>query len=136
VAGEFDGLGQRFRRAAPLRYWVLTPLRTLAALVFQSFSSSLAMLNPPGRRFGPLQVVAKAVMYALNVALWASGVLFAFSAAPRGLKVLVCVFPWAIAFFFVAVFRYAEARYLLPGYPLFYVALGRLLAGAGPRAVP
>lgn len=137
VAAEFLGLAARFRRAAPLRYWVLTPLRTLASLVFQSFSSSLAMLNPPGRRFGPLQVAAKAVMYALNLALWAGAVLFALvSAAPRPLKVVVTVFPWALAFFFVVMVRYIEARYLLPAYPLCYVALGHLLAGVRPRPVP
>ena len=95
------------------------------------------MLNPPGRRFGPLQVAAKAVMYALNLALWAGAVLFALvSAAPRPLKVVVTVFPWALAFFFVVMVRYIEARYLLPAYPLCYVALGHLLAGVRPRPVP
>lgn len=137
VANEFRGLADRFRRSAPLRYWLFTPLRTLASLVFQSFSSSLAILNPPGRRFGPLQVAAKAVLYALNVALWAGVVLFAlFSSAPRAVKIVVCAFPWAVAFFFVAVVRYVEARYLLPGYPLYYVALGHLLGGARSPAVP
>ena len=95
------------------------------------------MLNPPGRRFGPLQVAGKAVMYALNVALWVGAVLFALlPGAPRPLKVVVTVFPWALAFFFVVMVRYVEARYLLPAYPLYYAALGHLLAGVRPRAVP
>jgi len=136
VAGEFSELADRFRRAAPLRYWCLTPLETLASVVFQSFSSAFAMLNPEGRRFGPLQVGVKAGMYALNVALWLGALVFGlFASAPRALKVLVSVFPLSLVVFFVVLIRYVEARYFLPAYALYSVALCHLAAGAWARAV-
>lgn len=137
VAREFSDLTDRFRKAAPLRYWCGTPLRNLASLVFQSFSSAFAMLNPEGRRFGPLQVAVKAALYGLNVALWLGTLAFVlFAAAPRALKIVALVFPLSLVVFFLVVVRYAEARYFLPAYPLYYAALSHLLAGIWPRAVP
>lgn len=136
VAGEFDQLTARFRKAAPVRYWCGTPLKNLASLVFQSFSAAYASLNPEGRRFGAVQVAVKGAMYVLNAALWLSVPIFClFTTASRSLKLLSLLFPLSLLVFFLLVIRYMEARYFLQAYALYYVALAHLLVQGGPAAL-
>lgn len=124
VEADFDGLRRRFQAAAPLRYFVLTPLANLRRLVFQSFSSAFASLNPEGRRFSAVQVGIKAMLYALNAALWASYFVFLLSARrPPALRAVMAVFPLGALVYVLLIQRYLEVRYLLQAYPFFTVAL-------------
>ena len=138
VGAGFDGLRRRFQAAAPLRYFVLTPLANLRSLVFQSFSSAFGSLNPEGRRFGAVQVVIKGLLYALNAALWTSYFWFLLSARrPPALKAVMAVFPLGTLAYVLLLQRYLEVRYLLQAYPFLAVALADGLVrahGAWTRA--
>jgi 4-amino-4-deoxy-L-arabinose transferase-like glycosyltransferase len=129
VAVHFRTAEARFRAADPLRYFLLTPAKLTAQLVFHSHSSNFAPLNPPGRRFAPWQVALKAGLYALNVLLFAAFLYAGLSPRlPAPLKCLILVFPAATVLFLALGLRTGiEARYLLPAHPFFHIALAALL---------
>jgi 4-amino-4-deoxy-L-arabinose transferase-like glycosyltransferase len=130
---EFMLLAERFRKASPLRYYVLTPMRHLRALVFQSFSSAYPALNPPGRRFTPSQLVIKGILYVLNVGLWLSMAILPFGTAPRPAKVLALTFVGVTLVYLLWIIRIIEARYALQLYPVMYMSLALLVVNLARR---
>jgi 4-amino-4-deoxy-L-arabinose transferase-like glycosyltransferase len=129
VKRQFDELLHRFRATSPLEYWVLTPLRIARETVAHSASYAYGSLNPPGRRWTAWQRAAKATMFALHLALFAS----LFYALHRDrlktpLGFIVAAFPLAMLVFLIYGLRVGmEGRYLIAIYPFLYASLAEVL---------
>lgn len=127
VKEEFIVLTEKYKAAAPLQYYVVTPLRLMKEFVFHSFSSMYISLNPSGRDFNLLQIIIKSGMLGLNLLLHLSLVFFLFFSRDKFIKLffggsyiltmlLLCSGIWGI--------RYVESRYMLQLYPVLYINLG------------
>ena len=122
---SFLDLAVKFRANAPLRYYVVTPFTMVGQGIFQSNTLFWGSLNPAGGNFSFLQKIIKALMYALNVALFFSALFFLFFCKGQTeLKFIISTMV-VLTFFSLVYFfnRYLDARYLLPLYPFLYISL-------------
>lgn len=129
AALRFELLRMKFKRADPLGYYFITPLKTLFGVVFNSAVHHVAMLEPGDGERNIFQVAAKAALYVLNIALFLS--LFPFMILAKGIRGIrvLCVAPVLVLALFLCfgLFRYVESRYLLPVYPLLILTLTYVL---------
>lgn len=129
-AALFDDLIKKFKSESPVTYYILTPVRLLKSIIFQSSSYVYASLNPADGILSLWQKTIKGIMLILNVTLYASvSVLLLFSNNKKLKWFLVTIFIFNFLLF-MFVFRYMEARYAIPFYPLLYIALGYVIHAA------
>jgi hypothetical protein len=130
VKQQFLLLKEQFKANAPLRYYVITPLKLYREFVFHSFSSGYAGLQPGPGGYSLLQLLLKAGLYGLNVLLHVSFFLFLFFAkGQRQQKILFGFFYFSTAIFLCFGLwgvRYVEVRYMLQTYPVLYLSLAWL----------
>lgn len=126
VEKKFNIIIQNYKTASPIQYYIITPLRTTAEIIFQSNSSNIAALNPEKRNFTFYQTIIKSLMYLLNTSLWLSAIFFIVLASKyHHLRILILVFILALLLSLTLIlFRHVESRYLLLAYPLMYISLG------------
>jgi hypothetical protein len=131
----FYGIVQHFKKADPVRYYLITPLRMFREGIFQSNSLFFGSLNPVGRAFSTAQVIIKGCMFLLNVTLFLSALLVLLLKCDRGLKWLQVSIPVLLLLAMpYAFFRYMDARYLLPVYPFLYISLAGLVTALLTRS--
>lgn len=122
VKASFKEMIQDYKSHNPIDYYLITPLKNLKQIVFQSNSSNLSFLNP--QKLEIHQTIIKTVFYILNVSLFLSVFVYLLIGDPN-FKVSL---GFALLFTFVALsvflFRYIESRYFLPIYPLLYISFG------------
>jgi hypothetical protein len=124
VKAAFAGLTDKFKHASAFRYYCITPLGMAGGCIFQSNSIFFGSLNPADRQFSFFQMLIKGIMYLLHVSLFASALLFFFLKDQRTLKIIIGTFALLTFLFLLYIlFRYLEARYLLPIYPFLYISL-------------
>lgn len=126
VAQKLNILAEKYRKANPWRYYIITPIYRLKDFMIHSFSSAFGVLQPKGSELTSVQYGAKALLYMLNMLLIFSFFIFTFLHTPAHIRLLVGLFPVIILIFFVWIYKFIEQRYLLPVHPFFYVALAYL----------
>lgn len=135
AVAAFDSLIAEYKSKNPFGYYLSAPARFASSFIFHSGSYTFAMLNPPDGRFNLIQRIIKAAMYLLNVGLFIGFV--AYSLYPKSpnseFKIFGGGFLIVTFIFLVYYFRYAEARYMIPVYPVLYVGFSffaaRLFSG-------
>lgn len=122
---KINDLKNRFIKAAPLDYYVLTPIKTFKEITFNSFLHHLALINYPRNQLNALQFFAKGMAFLLNTMLMLSIIGFIlFSKANLAKRMfLFCPFLALLFALIVFPFRYVEVRYLLPVYPFLTITL-------------
>lgn len=129
ATAAFRGLRQKFISEAPVRYYILTPLKTMKEIVFNSSMHHVAMLNPPGGDHSFLQYVFKSLCYLLNVCLYLSLLIFPFLLCGRWQSGVLFIVPPLMLLILLcfSLFRYVESRYMLPVYPFMIITFGYVL---------
>ena len=125
----FHEMRQQFKQKAPMRYYVLTPLKTFKEVTLNSFLHHVAMMNPKNSSPTLIQYVAKGISFLGNT-LFNLSILYVLIFLKQGLnKKLFIIIP--VIFLYVALifllFRYVETRYLLPIYPFLVIAFSFML---------
>jgi 4-amino-4-deoxy-L-arabinose transferase-like glycosyltransferase len=130
AAAAFKVLTARFKKAAPVDYYLVTPIfRKGKEFVFHSFSTQLSMLQPVSGSLTWWQIGAKGMMFLLNLLLWVSlGILFT-SFFPLHLRVLIG-FITVCSFLLFVYIATVEGRYMLVAYPFLYITLSGVLIKA------
>lgn len=133
VARRLRSLTASFKSRQPLRYYFITPLQRMKEFIFASNSATFTVLDLIGARSHALQSVIKAVLYLVNVALFANLILLLASRKHTlDLKILLAAPALFVLFFFAFVHRYVEIRYTLSFFPLLFCALACTLARLAP----
>lgn len=129
VSQNFEVLIEQYKSKAPLNYYLITPLKIGLSLIFQSGSYPYALLNPIDKQLNPIITGIKGIMYLLQISLLFGCLLFSFYKIRDHLSFKVLSIGLVASTFclFILVFRYAEARYLIPLYPILYAGLSFIL---------
>ncbi len=130
IVGKFNNLIAEYRAKGSLRYYVLTPLMFMKALIFQSNSYAFGMFSAPqGLPLKTWQIIGKSLMYLLNVLLFASLIPFFLMDRKSFWELKIFIFGSILTTVWLCViyFRYAEARYFIPCVPPLCVSLAYLL---------
>lgn len=128
VVNAFNNLSKQYKKTAPFSNYVITPLKFLKGIIFQSSSYPYAMLNPDHGTLSLFQKICKAGMYLMNVSLYITLIILMFNYKDKALKWSLCAFIALTFFYLIMVFRYMEARYSIPFYPVLYIAFGYVAA--------
>jgi hypothetical protein len=124
LKGKFKLLTSKYKQAAPIRYYLITPLiKRGKEYIAHSFSSMYGSLNPDDKKISVTQTIIKSIMYFLNVALWLSIIGCMFVKDYQELKI-ACVVFILVSFLFFVNAVHVEARFMLAAYPFLYVLLG------------
>lgn len=126
VYDMFVDLRRRFARAAPARYWVISPLRNLGRFVFHSHTAAFGTLGISWRSASGAQLALKALFFVFNVVCWLSILVLLARRLPSDWRALTGVFVASTVGYLVLVLRYVEARYALQCYPLLFITLASL----------
>jgi 4-amino-4-deoxy-L-arabinose transferase-like glycosyltransferase len=123
---KFSNLTSNFKKKAPFRYYIITPLLTIKDIIFQSFSSAYACLNPDDRHFSKIQFIFKSIMYILNVFLFLSFIFYLKTKTDFILKFFIISIVVLTTVFLSFIYRRIESRYMLQVYPFLYITLSFL----------
>ncbi len=131
VKGKFKEFTNRIKTAHPLQYYGKVPAETfLRGSVFHSFSSAWPMLDI--KYLPKIAIVSlKAIFFILNVFLWVSFCLVVLSKKniwlPKNMRLTFLFMVLILIIFHIGIFRYFEARYLLPVYPIMIICSSFIL---------
>jgi hypothetical protein len=123
TARHFKAMQHRYITENPIHHYIITPFLTLIDLIWQSGSFAMAVLNPPYKLDGSALFI-KVVLFVLQVMIWVSIVYILFDRKIRNKLGYLIVLPYAILLCLLLFWsRHVEARYIVPLYPLGFIAL-------------
>lgn len=117
---KLQSLKIQFVKNAPWQYYIITPLLIIKTVIFQSNTSTIALLD--NYETSIKKKLIKAVLFIFNILLF-------LSAISSILYIRKYLLLYAISIIFIMVnvlyitytFRYFEARYLIPIFPCMYL---------------
>ncbi len=109
-----------FIKKEPLQFYIVTPLLVIKSIIFQSNSSTLAILD--NYQSSIIKKAIKIKLYLLNVLLFFAVFASAFFARKYLLVYGICLLYFIVNIVYITfVLKYFEARYLIPIFPCMYI---------------
>ena len=109
-----------FIKKEPLQFYIVTPLLVIKSIIFQSNSSTLAILD--NYQSSIIKKAIKIKLYLLNVFCFFAIFASAFFARKYLLVYGICILFFIVNIAYITfVLKYFEARYLIPIFPCMYI---------------
>lgn len=122
VSNEFIKMKNEFKTKAPLRFYLITPLSHLKAIIFQSNSSNIAWLQSHGNGYTTIQKVVKGIFYLFNVIFYLTFLVsFFIPVLPGWYRLLSGLSALLLFVILTYEYRYFETRYYLIVWPFIIV---------------
>ena len=133
----FRRLTEEDKGANPIRYYVITPVKTLFKMVVQSHSNNFTALTPLQGELSFGQKLIKALFLILHLTLYLGFVSSLWLGSPwaelRRVQVWGLLGVLLSLFVLVFVFRHLENRYTLPFFPFLVLGLSQSLGALKDR---
>lgn len=117
---KMQQLKANFIQKKPIQYYLVTPILVIKSIVFQSNSSTIAIIDNYQTSF--IKKAVKIKLYLLNILLFFAVFASTFYARKYLLLYSICVLFFIVNIVYITfVLKYFEARYLIPVFPVMYI---------------